>query len=934
MGDTTKGLTNSRRRFEKASYTPVKTRQRDESETGDVMARAALVRGLGTTPSELVMLRTAAGTESELAAVDAIAQLMESRVADSAIRAAATLAEIPDRELISIAGRLETLRSESITRLSAGVKELSKNFDQVQRDRCEGSEMYRTASATSRYGPSLPSTVHSAMTSLAGGESSEDASEALRTPTDRAPDLRPPRDRDDLAPTAGDTVRAAAYEDSSRLASAAASLLQPSATTLRLATAHPFTATTFGTLGAARLPSVLIWAAEAVPDKLEGLLTEARPYLPLATAASVVDLVGSLAELERRRMMANVFVTALTRRPLEPVGLLHLERLEMTPLEIERGELVYSLPLAPHEKVTMAHKEWTTREEEFSRYIQDFFENFSETGVAEADDIAMSSLTQTRHANALSMNQSPVGTSGVTITNAADGSAATSSVEDLASIEESKSHARTVTSKATARSIKDHKVSFTVTTVSGVEDFTARVLENTRDNEAMRIDYFRRMRRWRMDLYRYGVRMTYDVVLPDPGRRVRRRHALIQAIDEQLASGSQFTLKPSDVTVWNWRQLADLYGAVLESPRELQRRFEVVRQLDYGPAEEVNIHGTVHTRQKVEEMQVDIPADYHLSSLLASVQVSTWHVTFQQRWITVIGDGVVRGLVPDGSGHISGTVFFDPQRLPQTGPIKVSFQSQYVSNGVLKLSGTMEPREAVVEDWRMRCWMRLRDAANASRARLHDELRARRGVLEREIVSMDALTLRRMEREQIMLSVLEWLFPEFDETIGSLYSIALPGSWATGVWQDIMEYGEYIKFVHEAIDWDNVMIFLFPYFWDTPSHHEEKLFLDHKDPLHREFLRAGAARVVLAIRPGFEEEVASLLDQGQLGALPNGHRFKKVAADVRAANAEYAKQAERDGDDEDHDNPRIPGTLIGSWFDYTPTGALDIDVITSRVQSS
>jgi hypothetical protein len=101
-------------------------------------------------------------------------------------------------------------------------------------------------------------------------------------------------------------------------------------------------------------------------------------------------------------------------------------------------------------------------------------------------------------------------------------------------------------------------------------------------------------------------------------------------------------------------------------------------------------------------------------------------------------------------------------------------------------------------------------------------------------------------------------------------------------------------------------------------------------------LRAGAARVVLAIRPGFEEEVASLLDQGELGALPDGHRFKKVAADVRAANAEYARQAAEndDEDEQDHDNPRIPGTLIGTWFDYTPTGALDIDVITSPVTST
>jgi hypothetical protein len=61
MGDSTKGLTNSRRRFEKASYTPVKTPPRDNGERGDVLARAALVRSLAVTPSELARIIHEAG---------------------------------------------------------------------------------------------------------------------------------------------------------------------------------------------------------------------------------------------------------------------------------------------------------------------------------------------------------------------------------------------------------------------------------------------------------------------------------------------------------------------------------------------------------------------------------------------------------------------------------------------------------------------------------------------------------------------------------------------------------------------------------------------------------------------------------------------------------------------------------------------------------
>jgi hypothetical protein len=61
----------------------------------------------------------------------------------------------------------------------------------------------------------------------------------------------------------------------------------------------------------------------------------------------------------------------------------------MTPLGVERGELAYSLPLAPDEKVTLAHREWSVREEQFSEFIEDVQENFSQQGVAQTDDIAM-----------------------------------------------------------------------------------------------------------------------------------------------------------------------------------------------------------------------------------------------------------------------------------------------------------------------------------------------------------------------------------------------------------------------------------------------------------------------------------------------------------------------------------------------------------------
>src|SRR5262249_34059114 len=128
-----------------------------------------------------------------------------------------------------------------------------------------------------------------------------------------------------------------------------------------------------------------------------------------------------------------------------------------------------------------------------------------------------------------------------------------------------------------------------------------------------------------------------------------------------------------------------------------------------------------------------------------------------------------------------------------------------------------------------------------------------------------------------------------------------------------------------------------PYFWDLPYNQSQKLFLDHPDPIHREFLRAGAARVILAVRPGYEDELVSLLDKGELGRLDVGHRFKKILDQVKAKNSEYAAQANVPAPvvpGQPQATPPNTGALIGTWYDYTPTGALDISVVTEPVQTT
>jgi hypothetical protein len=161
-----------------------------------------------------------------------------------------------------------------------------------------------------------------------------------------------------------------------------------------------------------------------------------------------------------------------------------------------------------------------------------------------------------------------------------------------------------------------------------------------------------------------------------------------------------------------------------------------------------------------------------------------------------------------------------------------------------------------------------------------------------------------MEREEIMRWVLRWLFgPIFDippwylEILFQGYpdpanpkptEYAYPDVTALSAdsWQSIINFGEMIKYIHHAIEWENVLFFAYPYFWDTVRNWPFKRFLMHPDPIHREFLRSGSMRVVLTIRPGFEKSFAMLYQTGDptgdpTTAPPWGIPYVTIAEEMR-----------------------------------------------------
>ena len=79
--------------------------------------------------------------------------------------------------------------------------------------------------------------------------------------------------------------------------------------------------------------------------------------------------------------------------------------------------------------------------------------------------------------------------------------------------------------------------------------------------------------------------------------------------------------------------------------------------------------------------------------------------------------------------------------------------------------------------------------------------------------------------------------------------------------KEVEEESPIIQFLEQAFEWQQITYVLYPYFWGKlpEKWFDAQRYYDEADPLFGKFLQAGAARTLVAVRPGFEPAVSYYL---------------------------------------------------------------------------
>ena len=626
-------------------------------------------------------------------------------------------------------------------------------------------------------------------------------------------------------------------------------------------------------------------------------------------------------KLAHNELKAQTVEDLLKNTQIEPIGYLHLERLQFTPVRYEKGELVYSLPMLPGETVRLTHREWSRTETEYTKLVATEMETATEEAISEKSELAQSSNTQQQHSSAFNTSVNSSYSGGGFSISASFGYNCNDS--ETSSRQVASKQAQEITKKATSRAKKDSKITFKVATAYELEDQQYREISNPL-KRAVRYDFHRLMKKWRVDLYRYDIRLTYDIVIPEPGSYLLRKYVLLEAINDELAKPNPFQLSPASIDPelggpTSWQSLSDRYDVSLDPSPEAFYYTTAKKTVTFSKSQ-----------GERDYLEITLPPEYEFYSWKGNDGFYFVNIFDNNGQPVGWKGGKLDAMQSDNanrlnagakhSNHIEWMYFCD------WGYEGTSLVPEEGASMTISVDVCGKLTERALREWQMQCYERLSDAAKLQYENKQVRLKQIRDELLQELNREDALMLRKIEREEIMKGVLRWLFgpkfrfypenqaglqlpnltlPKVDlenldvaalEDVASEYYDPTTSSVKEAYHTSTLQYGNLIKFLHQAIEWENINYVLYPYFWTKPdkARWDFKQSLYHNDYIHRSFLRAGAARVVLTIRPGFVKPFLSLMKGQFQGELPEGDIYLSVADELEAAartNYPYTQDA-------------------------------------------
>ncbi len=380
--------------------------------------------------------------------------------------------------------------------------------------------------------------------------------------------------------------------------------------------------------------------------------------------------------------------------------------------------------------------------------------------------------------------------------------------------------------------------------VEEVSEKNTHSFDNTGGEGATPTDHIQGIYQWldkeyQAQVYDYGLRTFYDLVVPEPAAFYIAAFQSENATPKPLLRKPvEFLVDPLDITEINYGDWVAEYGATdVVSPPEpyltLSKTFSHERIDDWKKA------------RIPKEDTLEIADGYEAFTGWSTVLMTGKSGDGTAVDVT-IGRSAVRHSF-DGAWTISYGLG------NETGSIPLALKA--FKTEVLSVAIEVKCRRTsrAMDEWRLDTHEKLQTAYEKRLADYNAELDKLSMLMEAEIRGGNPTSNRKRAATEVKKAAIALiankrnLIDSINVDSDDIPYVDIPKA---------RENDPLIRFLEQAFEWENMSFFYYPYFWGRKEPHwKQKILFNDVDAEFADFIRAGAARVQLPVRPGFEEAV-------------------------------------------------------------------------------
>ncbi len=382
---------------------------------------------------------------------------------------------------------------------------------------------------------------------------------------------------------------------------------------------------------------------------------------------------------------------------------------------------------------------------------------------------------------------------------------------------------------------------------------------------------------YKNQIYNYGKRLMYEFVIPQPSKL--HRLALTEIADSDTTTILEEPIDPRTLDLEdadallesNYQYWAAMYNAEVNAPSD---EFVWVSKSFSDNGNSGN-YLTAHFHPGANHFSVEIPENYRAVSYEGRLGYTYIPVELEQVGRVALSIGGNRHRLNYGEVRRRyENLYFSNSLSGSQQSVGIGFHGGDVGGISISVEIQCERTQQSFEQWRNETFNAIIVAYEDKLAEYHAQKQQEETKAE-TLREANPLFYRQIEQTVLRKNCISYMIDQNTEATNTygqpMYNGDTLENYEVNVDQKLDNYASFAQFIEQAFEWEIMSYKFYPFYWGKREEWKDLYQYENNDPLYRSFMQAGLARVVVTVRPGFEDAVMHYMATGNVwngGLLP------------------------------------------------------------------